>query len=635
MAGEPKAQRETQTQEQGNNGVVLEEFDEGPYDSQGRVVLCLLLDSLARHSQRETLTHEQSTGGLVLDELDDGLHDSRGLAVFGLLGSGGMGVVHNGQQLSLPRQVALKSVRGDASIASQRELVREARVMALLEHPNIVPIYALRHVGGKPTIVLKKIVGEKWSDRIANEGLEWNIGVLLKVLDAVRFAHSCGILHRDLKPSNVMVGEFGEVYVLDWGSAVSVREEHRGLLPMTSEIVKPHGSASYMAPEMLFPEWAPIAEPTDVYLLGAILYEIVMGRPPHSAETLSEAYCKVANSQPVYSTDLSQELVALLQRSMRREPGQRFPSVDAFKSALVDFLEHRDSRELMVRGQLLLDGLREKCSSPGSVKRDEVYHIYRRCKFSLQESLRTWPENEEAGSALAECGELVVDYELARGEPAAAASLLAELGITDGSRAEAVEDALRQRNEKAAEAEYLRKDADFNLDAGTRGVVMAGIGLLWAFVPLLLVVTVPETSYRSQSAAHLGFLAVCAFASTRGAAWLDSTATNRGLFRIVLCGGLSAIAVNCGSWMMGVPAEQAQVYHLFVFFVCGLATMVTIDWRAWPSALVFFVAFLIGARWPALCLFAMSAGNAVLAANAFMIWRDAEDDGTVYCTRTM
>jgi hypothetical protein len=113
---------------------------------------------------------------------------------------------------------------------------------------------------------------------------------------------------------------------------------------------------------------------------------------------------------------------------------------------------------------------------------------------------------------------------------------------------------------------------------------------------------------------------VCALiiAFTRG--WVDSSAINRGLFKIVLAGGLAAVAVNLGSWIMAVPPAQAQVYHLFVFFVCGLMTMVTIDWRVWPATLGFFFAYLVSAHSPAACLYAMSAGNALMAANAFVIW---------------
>ncbi len=570
--------------------------------------------------KRETLTQEQSQDGRVLGEHDDGLHNSQGVEVLGVLGSGGMGVVHEGRQLGLARQVALKSVLEDGSIQKQRELIAEARVLALLEHPNIVPIYTLRHIHGRPTIVFKKIVGERWSDRLHEEAFEWNVEILLKVVDAIRFAHSQGIVHRDLKPSNVMIGAFGEVYVLDWGSAVSTREEHRGRIPLAISVHKPFGSAPYMAPEMLNPAWARIAETTDVYLLGAILYELVMGDPPHLDSCKYEMYRNAECSQPRFRRDMPTELVALLQRAMRREPRQRFQTVEAFKTALLGFMKHRASCDLLTRGQLLLEAL--KVQVPSS--RDERVHgIYRRCKFTLQESLRTWPENAEAQAALEECGTVIANYELCRGEPASAAMLLEELGLMDSTQQKRIVRALQQKRKQAAHAAYLRNDADVRVAAQTRLAVMVGIGLLWVVVPLWLMAALSETSYRSQSVAHVGFLGVCGLIGLVASEWADSSATNRGLFKIVLCGGISAVAVNLGSWMMFVAPEQAQVYHLFVFFVCALTTMVTIDWRVWPTTIAFLLAYLMAARSPELCLFAMSAANAVMAANAYFIWRAA------------
>src|SRR5678815_4585974 len=103
-----------------------------------------------------------------------------------------------------------------------------------------------------------------------------------RVLNAVRFAHSRGILHRDLKPANVMIGEFGEVYLVDWGIAVSLRDDGSGRLPLAANATEPAGTPVYMAPEMLGRDGLPpLSERTDIYLAGAVLFEIVAGRPPH------------------------------------------------------------------------------------------------------------------------------------------------------------------------------------------------------------------------------------------------------------------------------------------------------------------------------------------------------------------
>ncbi|MCZ7681391.1 MAG: protein kinase [Sandaracinaceae bacterium] len=160
-----------------------------------------------------------------------------GLALRGTLGEGGMGIVRLATQRSLGRDVAVKTVKGSqAAERATGALLREACVMGLLEHPNVVPVYDLV-VGdaGEPAIVMRKIEGSSWASVMhdpaalrarfdAEDALEWNLRVLAQVCNVVDFAHSRGILHRDLKPENVMLGEFGEVYVVDWGLAVALRE---------------------------------------------------------------------------------------------------------------------------------------------------------------------------------------------------------------------------------------------------------------------------------------------------------------------------------------------------------------------------------------------------------------------------
>src|SRR6185503_14452978 len=138
-----------------------------------------------------------------------------------VIGQGGMGVVREAEQVSLGRTVAVKTVKPDQrSPEAAQDLLREAWVTGSLEHPNVVPVH---HLGlddeGMPAIVLKRVEGVEWSKLIrdaedvkrrygAADLLVWNLSILMQVLNAIRFAHSRGILHRDLKPSNVMVGDF-------------------------------------------------------------------------------------------------------------------------------------------------------------------------------------------------------------------------------------------------------------------------------------------------------------------------------------------------------------------------------------------------------------------------------------------
>src|SRR5689334_21645835 len=114
----------------------------------------------------------------------------------------------------------------------------------------------------------------------ADDLLEYNLSILVQLCSAVSLAHERGVLHRDLKPENVMIGRFGEVYLVDWGIAVSLTADLQGRLPLAAEQNEIAGTPCYMAPEMLG-ALGKLSERTDVYLLGAILHENLSGEPPH------------------------------------------------------------------------------------------------------------------------------------------------------------------------------------------------------------------------------------------------------------------------------------------------------------------------------------------------------------------
>ncbi len=207
----------------------------------------------------------------------DPLSPSARLVFGATLGQGGMGVVRSGKQTALDRDVAIKTLRPDHRSGGEAlKLLQEGWVTGTLEHPNIVPVHDLGLDGdGAPVIVLKRIDGIDWSRLMRDGGeverrfgahdlLEWNLRVLLQVARAIEFAHSRALVHRDLKPENVMVGEFGEVYVLDWGIAVSLRPDETRL-PRAEAAVGIAGTPADMAPEMLGGE-APSTR-TDIYLL--------------------------------------------------------------------------------------------------------------------------------------------------------------------------------------------------------------------------------------------------------------------------------------------------------------------------------------------------------------------------------
>jgi serine/threonine protein kinase len=197
------------------------------------------------------------------------------LEVLGILGEGGMGCVLLARQHSLARDVAIKTLKdADDTELSIAGLLQEARITGTLEHPGIVPVHALGlDERGSPLLVMKRIEGISFRvlledpahpawERIsaaATDHVETSLEILMRVCQSLAFAHHRGILHRDIKPENIMVGDYGEIYLCDWGIATRIDDASASSMLA--------GTLLYMAPEMLLGET--LDARSDVYLLGA------------------------------------------------------------------------------------------------------------------------------------------------------------------------------------------------------------------------------------------------------------------------------------------------------------------------------------------------------------------------------
>jgi serine/threonine protein kinase len=286
--------------------------------------------------------------------------DSAGAPHFELIGEiarGGMGAIFRGLQHSLDREVAVKKALQASSEDARERFVAEARVTAFLEHPNIVPVHELGSgEDGNFLLVMKLIGGRSWSDALEARNpanpidIDSIIDVLLKACDAIAYAHSRGIIHCDIKPENIMVGEFGEVLVMDWGVAVDAGSrspaEARGL--HRSEITGPMGTPNYMAPELVGGQGDEIGPHTDVYLLGATLYDALAGHPPHGANDLWDVVAAAAeNAPPPLPRNIPLPLRAICARAMATEPAERYPDVAALQAALRSFRAERETRTFL------------------------------------------------------------------------------------------------------------------------------------------------------------------------------------------------------------------------------------------------------------------------------------------------
>jgi eukaryotic-like serine/threonine-protein kinase len=254
----------------------------------------------------------------------------------GEIGRGGMGTVYSVRDLPLSRLSAMKvlSPRLAEQRAEVQRFLREARITAQLDHPNIVPVHEIgTDDEGNLYFTMKQVEGRTLHAWIAElqhppshpEAFNLMMESFLRVCDAVAFAHSRGVIHCDIKPENIMVGRFGQVYVMDWGVAEILAERP----PTTPGAYRPlTGTPSFMSPEQA--SRLPLDERSDVFALGALLYTILTGRAPYDEDDTQAALaaaraCTVAF--PPGLSGLPTLLCDVALRAMCRDPDQRHQNV--------------------------------------------------------------------------------------------------------------------------------------------------------------------------------------------------------------------------------------------------------------------------------------------------------------------
>jgi len=307
----------------------------------------------------------------------------------GTIGKGGMGEVLLARDTQLLRKVAVKVLRKEAvTPAALSFFIREAQITAQLDHPNIVPLYTVRPPaeGEKNVSFVMKLIKGKTLHEIINKArtlygenpkaklkpeidLRARLEHLIKACDGITYAHRKQVVHRDLKPANIMVGDFGEVYVMDWGIAKMLKDEEQDDLStqyteiFTGSVSKSDGSEivglqpegvlgtlSYMSPEQAAPR-PDVGTASDIFSLGAILYELVTLKPPRlgdSKQKLNWAKKGFLNeiSHLVPEQKIEPELRAIIQRSTEFDPRDRYPSVAALSDDIRCYLRGDEVSEL-------------------------------------------------------------------------------------------------------------------------------------------------------------------------------------------------------------------------------------------------------------------------------------------------
>lgn len=276
---------------------------------------------------------------------------------------GGMGTVETVQDKPLARVLARKVMHDELS--DQREVaemfLREARITGQLDHPNVVPVHDLgADERDRLFFTMKLVTGRTLRDWIAelpqgpiprSELLDL-LDVVLRVCDALAFAHSRGVLHCDIKPSNVMVGEFGQVYLMDWGVARWIAQEAaRGAEEAESDD-RVIGTTGYMPPEQA--RGAPLDPRADVFAVGALLYHVLTRRPPFRGETGVQALtaallCRFPTPDELVGEGVvPPALSRIVLRAMAKDPADRYPTVADLKADLQRFVRGGESFEGIV-----------------------------------------------------------------------------------------------------------------------------------------------------------------------------------------------------------------------------------------------------------------------------------------------
>jgi serine/threonine protein kinase len=299
------------------------------------------------------------------------LPEIAGYEILGVLGRGGMGVVYRARQLKLQRTVALKMVL-TGSHAGPKDLARfcaEAEALGRLQHPNIVQIYDVGEAAGRPYFVFEFVAGGSLAQHLhgAPQPVRAAAQLVKTLAGAVHAAHGSGVIHRDLKPANILLKDDGPATRPNVLSSVALRleclvpkiadfglakcadtetdaEDSRGPT-VTGDLV---GTPNYMAPEQAMVPRQPLGPPADVYALGAILYELLTGRPPFTGETPLATVLQVLNNEPVSVTslrpDVPRDLETICLKCLRKEPRQRYGTALELAEDLERFLRDEPIR---------------------------------------------------------------------------------------------------------------------------------------------------------------------------------------------------------------------------------------------------------------------------------------------------
>ncbi len=522
-----------------------------------------------------------------------------------VLGEGGRGRVMLARQRSIGREVAVKVAR-DRELGSAALRV-EARTMGRLEHPNIVPVHAIgRDEEGDVVLVMKHIEGVEWRALLQDPDATWwdrlglargertgfHVDVLAHVANALHYAHARGVIHRDVKPENVLIGADGDVYLADWGVA-SLPQEREAGAPVA--VV---GTPAYMAPELVFGDPTQVSVRTDVYLLGATLHEILTGKPPHAADSVSAALVSAfASRVPAYPDDVPEELAALATWATSREPSARPASALAFRRALDTWRVHRGAVAIGDRARALVTEARALRASGGAEALAEVDRKLVEARFGFTEALREWPEWEVAREGLREVLVLAVESEVARRSVRTARARLSEIEDPPRELVAAVEALEARHTADLVERERLEamdRDRDISVASSGRRAFFAVVLTTTALITCFAFIRRELTGERPMSE-HVNLVGVAAIVLAAATAFAlvmrrrrAQNTAGAALLLAVLASMVAVLANRLVGWIAETPVHALLAADCLIYgtmLVAARANVPRLSWLAIGHAL--------------------------------------------------
>lgn len=260
------------------------------------------------------------------------------------IGEGGMGVVYKAADIYSSKEVAIKVIRskGNSKDSTKKRFQREMELSSRLSHPYLVKMISYGEENDHPYFIMEYIQGKPLPQYIEKtEKLEEKLLIIKKVLEGLEYAHINNILHRDIKPSNIIIKEDGNPVLMDFGLAKSTEIKDKSLT-QSGEIL---GTPQYMSPEQAKGERNKIDHQTDIYGVGAVLYHILMDKPPATGENLMEILYNVVKTSPYFSKEKCRTIPSSLQnickKALEKKKSNRYSTAKAFRKDIENYLSHK------------------------------------------------------------------------------------------------------------------------------------------------------------------------------------------------------------------------------------------------------------------------------------------------------